>query len=364
MITFSSRKTAGLIAASLLCAAPGAFAQTGNALTPDHGFYLGGAAGWNIQGSDHYQIGGATSETNYGTGGAYLLDFGWAFGNGFRLEVEPGYRSNTAGTINSLAAHGETQIGSAMVNGIYDFTSVGTTSFPIVPHIGVGVGAAQVWNNTNSYPGAGAMQGSSMDVAVQGIAGVEYRFTPAWRLGLDYRYFVATDNHFAMTGAAGKADSGNMTDHSILLTVRYLFGAAPPPPPPPPAMQSLPPAPEAAAPAAQPKVYTVYFDFDRSDLTPEARQILQRAAADARGGRVTRIQVTGYTDLAGPATYNQRLSEKRAQSVKAELVHDGVTTDEIATAARGENDPAVPTPNGVREPRNRRAMIELEMPGT
>jgi len=78
---------------------------------------------------------------------------------------------------------------------------------------------------------------------------------------------------------------------------------------------------------------------------------------------VTRIAVTGYTDLAGTAQYNQRLSERRAASVRAELVRLGIPADEIATVGRGENDPVVKTADGVREPRNRRVEIVLQQPG-
>jgi len=146
--------------------------------------------------------------------------------------------------------------------------------------------------------------------------------------------------------------------------MRYSFGApskpaAQPvaftPAPPPPA-----PAPQAAVP---PPAYTVYFNFDRSDLEPSAEPIIQRAAGDAKNGKVTRIAVTGYTDLAGTAQYNQRLSERRAASVRNELVKLGVPSDEIVTIGRGKNDPVVPTADGVREPRNRRVEIVMQSPG-
>jgi OOP family OmpA-OmpF porin len=187
--------------------------------------------------------------------------------------------------------------------------------------------------------------------AYQVIAGAEYGFTPALKLGLDYRYFSAQD---AKYGGAAFLKVGDYDEHSILFTVRYSFGS------PPPAVAQVPPAQPAPPPAQAARNYTVYFDFDRSDITPDAKPILQRAASDAKAGNATRIQVTGHTDRSGPDSYNQKLSERRAASVKAELIRDGVPANEIVTVGRGESDPAVPTPDGVREPRNRRVVIELQ----
>jgi outer membrane protein OmpA-like peptidoglycan-associated protein len=83
------------------------------------------------------------------------------------------------------------------------------------------------------------------------------------------------------------------------------------------------------------------------------------AAAASTKVPITRIDVNGYTDLSGSADYNQRLSVRRAESVEAELVRDGVPKSEIVIRGFGENDPLVPTAKGVREPQNRRVEIVL-----
>jgi outer membrane protein OmpA-like peptidoglycan-associated protein len=72
-----------------------------------------------------------------------------------------------------------------------------------------------------------------------------------------------------------------------------------------------------------------------------------------------RVQVVGHTDTVGSASYNQNLSERRAASVAAELERLGVPADAITTEGRGFSDPMVPTGPGVREPQNRRAVIDL-----
>ena len=117
---------------------------------------------------------------------------------------------------------------------------------------------------------------------------------------------------------------------------------------------------EAPAMVAAPQ-YFVFFDFDRSAITAAGQDIIQQAAADWQdmGGTIT---VVGHTDLAGPAEYNMALSARRAAAVKQALVDAGVPADMIVTMAEGETQPLVPTPDGVREPSNRRAEIRFAQP--
>lgn len=103
--------------------------------------------------------------------------------------------------------------------------------------------------------------------------------------------------------------------------------------------------------------YQVFFDWDRSNITATAAQVIRQAADIVRGGGMIQIGVTGHTDSSGPNSYNQRLSERRAKAVRGELVRDGVPAGEIQVMGVGEADQLVPTADGVREPRNRRAVI-------
>jgi len=104
--------------------------------------------------------------------------------------------------------------------------------------------------------------------------------------------------------------------------------------------------------------YTVYFEFNKSNLTGDAQHIISEAAAAAKHGPA-RIVVDGYTDLAGTAQYNMGLSVRRANAVKAALVADGIPASRISVHGFGKTNPAVPTPDGVREPRNRRAVVVI-----
>ena len=106
-----------------------------------------------------------------------------------------------------------------------------------------------------------------------------------------------------------------------------------------------------------PTNYQVFFDFDHADLTPQAVKIVDEAAENAAAGKVTNINVTGYTDTVGSDVYNLRLSKRRALTVQAELTKQGIPANEIAIFAKGKHDLLVPTADGVKEPQNRRVQI-------
>ncbi len=108
-------------------------------------------------------------------------------------------------------------------------------------------------------------------------------------------------------------------------------------------------------------VFFVFFDFDSTVITPEADAVLNDVAAQyAAAGGAMLVDVIGYTDRSGSAAYNQALSVRRAEAVRNALVAKGVADSSILTAGRGENDPLVATPDGVREPSNRRAEIRFQ----
>ena len=103
--------------------------------------------------------------------------------------------------------------------------------------------------------------------------------------------------------------------------------AAPPPPPPPP----------------PPITYTVYFDYNSSQLGPAAREVAKLAADAYKSGAPSSVQVVGYTDPSGSAGYNQRLSLRRANAVATELQSDGVPQTALVVSGQGESSNE-PTP--------------------
>lgn len=124
------------------------------------------------------------------------------------------------------------------------------------------------------------------------------------------------------------------------------------------------PAPPAPPRAAAPEKFLVFFDWDKAVVTTEGRKVIANAAEAYKTSGQATIVATGYTDLSGPPAYNYKLSERRAAAVKAELVRLGVAATSITTIGRGENDPLVPTADGVREPQNRRVEIQMKRAGS
>jgi len=134
----------------------------------------------------------------------------------------------------------------------------------------------------------------------------------------------------------------------VVAGVAFLLGACAEPPP--------------AAPPPPPPVrnFLVFFDFDKSNLTPRALDIVKEAATVAKSGQNTRVTCTGHTDTAGPANYNMALSLRRANTVKNALVNNGVAATSITVIGKGETALLVQTGDGVREPQNRRVEIVIQ----
>jgi OmpA-OmpF porin, OOP family len=120
------------------------------------------------------------------------------------------------------------------------------------------------------------------------------------------------------------------------------------------------PMPVAAQPMQQPSGYVVLFDFDKFNINDAAQAVINQVIADYNANKSTSISATGYTDRAGSAAYNERLSERRADAVREALIAGGIPAEAITTAWKGESENAVPTEDGVREQANRRVEIILQ----
>jgi OmpA-OmpF porin, OOP family len=334
-------------------------------------WYFGGEGGWTDLESP--QSGPVT-----GVGPNQLTHFAIKFDDGFnaggrvgyewgpwRLEEEFRYTKNDATSELSTPAaaafrnaSGARYTYALMTNAIYDFN----IGMPFTPHIGAGIGAVIQHDSWNALPPPLVPSGlcaNSTDVTFgyQAIAGIRYNLNSYMVFDLDYRYLATTDPVFKFGGGAaqeagfiGESYRSGYATHSLLASLTVKFGAPPPPP------VAAAPAPPAPPPIVR-KVFLVFFDWDRAAVTPEGMQIIQQAAAAWHAGAPITIQITGYTDRSGSPGYNQRLSERRANSVAVALEHFGVPRTDMAVSGRGENDNRVPTANGVREPQNRRVEI-------
>ena len=106
-----------------------------------------------------------------------------------------------------------------------------------------------------------------------------------------------------------------------------------------------PPAPAMVGP------WTIYFGFDRYNLTSEAQAVVNEIV----GSVGQPVAVVGHTDTSGSKAYNQALGQRRANAVANAVQSAGGSV--CAASSDGENDLAVPTADGVREPLNRRAVV-------
>ena len=296
---------------------------------PIDGLYIGAGAGVNLMQKEHFKstITGFNRSISPNAGFVGVLSLGWGFGNGFRTEIEGNYRYNSA-------SGGNEQKYGAFGNVLYDFNGL---SPMVVPYLGAGIGyQAERLSGVNTTKGS---------FAYQGILGAAFPIdaAPGLALTAEYRFMGLAGNR-----TYGTVQSTDNYNHSLLLGLRYAFGAPAPAP-----MEVK------VQPAAVTRSYLVFFDWDKSNLTDRARGIIRDAAANSAKVAYTKIDVNGNADTSGSHVYNQGLSMRRAVAVAAELVKDGVPKAAIAITASGDTHLLVPTGPGVREPQNRRVEIVI-----
>jgi OOP family OmpA-OmpF porin len=354
-----------------------------------------------------------TSSSNSANGAPYRWEFnqkddwtgfirlGYQLNPHWRVELEGGYRpgdldsvrGGPANAIVGLCTPAVTRSAAAPNCGspsgkLEAWTVMGNVLFDLMPDsvinpfIGGGVGlnhvslqtVGQFSSVTGTVSAANpAIQNLAIDdddnvLAYQAIAGLAWKATDKLNVDLTYRWLGGSDLNFASVGTNALQPgvfAGHYRDQSVTLGLRYSFASPPPPPPPPPPAPPPPPPPPPPEPPAPPppayeaKQFIVYFPFDQYVLTPEAQSVVQEAANYANGGHATRVVVVGHTDTSGSVKYNIRLSERRAKAVADSLVGLGVAQSALAVDWKGKADLAVPTPDGVKEPLNRRSTIDI-----
>jgi len=104
---------------------------------------------------------------------------------------------------------------------------------------------------------------------------------------------------------------------------------------------------------------SIFFDFDRSELRPEARSLLSHKAAFLKNNKDLSIRISGHCDERGTNEYNMALGERRAEVAKKFLVGLGVDADRITTVSFGEERPKDPGHNEDAWSKNRRDDFEV-----
>lgn len=298
---------------------------------------------------------------DFDTGWAVLASLGYAFDNNLRAELEAGYRRNDLDgllqltTPTALATNGDLSQFTVMANLHYDFA----LGDKLTLSIGAGIGA----NLANLDAPALGVDDDEWVFAYQGIAGLNYAIGRQTQLYLNYRYLHAdAPEYTVVTGPATvqhTAFLGDVGTHAATLGLRFfldgggrpqpdLTPVAPPPAPPPP------------PPPAAPPQFIVFFGLGSAELVPEALRVIGDAAGAAKEFGAASVQIVAHTDSSGSNTANLRLSERRANAVRAALEANGIPGANITASGRGEGELMVNTGDGIKEPQNRRATIDMK----
>ena len=135
-------------------------------------------------------------------------------------------------------------------------------------------------------------------------------------------------------------------------------------PAPAPAPRAAPPAPAPQPPAATKVTYAAdaFFDFDKAVLKPEGKAKLDDLVGKIGGINLEVIIAVGHTDSIGTKEYNQKLSVRRAEAVKAYLVSKGIEKNRVYTEGKGLTQPVADNRTAEGRAKNRR--VEIEVVGT
>lgn len=347
------------------------------ALARDDAFYIGAELGPMIVEDIDFDIGAldnaASVDHEYGwdAGGVIGYDFG-----GFRVEVEGSYRRADVDGINASTtlpvvtaagatvttpagnydyAGGRTSALSFMLNGLLDFgPDDGLQGF-----VGGGVGVARVKARYALNTNGNLLNDSDTVFAYQALAGIRAPLTDNIDVTVKYRFFNADD--VKLVDALNRSNEARFRSHSVLGGLTFNFGTpTPPPPPPEPVAPPPPPPPPPPAPVevvCSPGPFIVFFEWDKSDITPEAASILDNAVTQYQSCGNAQVQLAGYTDTSGSSSYNQGLSQRRADAVRAYMTSRSIPDGVITSSAFGETNLRVQTADGVREVQNRRVEI-------
>ena len=163
----------------------------------------------------------------------------------------------------------------------------------------------------------------------------------------------AAISHNRGTSEGGGAAIGLVSGALLCGGLGYLLAQEPKPPPPPP---PPPPAPKVERTII---LDDVLFDFDKSTIKPEAGAILDRLVAFMNENKDKKVNLSGHTDNIGTDAYNQKLSERRANSVRAYIVKKGVDASRVSAQGFGETKPIADNKTKEGRAKNRRVEIKV-----
>ncbi|MFD1803046.1 porin OmpA [Mixta tenebrionis] len=336
------KKTAIAIAVALA-----GFATVAQAAPKDDTWYTGAKLGWSqyhdtgYYGNNYVNNDGPTHESQLGAG-AFV-----GYQANPYLGFELGYD-----WLGRMPYKGDVVNGAFKAQGIQLAAKL---SYPIMDDLDIYTRlGGMVWRADSTQHVVGTnISRKDHDTGVSPLAavGVEYALTKNWATRLDYQWV----NNIGDAGTVGTRPDNGM----LSLGLSYRFGQDD-------AVAPMPAPTPAPAPVVETKHFTlksdVLFNFNKSTLKAEGQQALdqlysQLSSMDPKDGSVI---VLGYTDRIGSDQYNQKLSEKRAQSVVDYLVSKGIPANKISARGMGESNPV--TGNTCDSVKGRNAQIECLAP--
>lgn len=325
------------------------------------GVYLNAESGAVLTQTQHSSIAGSSSQVGHAQGFFGNLGVGYSFEDapGLRVQVDGDFFQTHVNRVSPNIAHGHNRNFGAMFSVLYDVDLKRNFDIDSIftPYVGVSSGYLVNQYNVRSVRGISGTQGS---FAYGGIIGTRIN-TPVENLyvNVDYRMIGQTmskdsyhydDSHF-----------DNKFNHIFSMGVTYSFGGTLKPK----FEEAVAYSPLPVLPALQ-RTYIVFFDWNKTNLSGMAQEIVDRAAIAAQKYKTTHVSVTGYSDnsMLHPGTksgqeYNMKLSISRAKTVAAELVKKGISPSEIFVQGKGDTFQFVKTAPNTREALNRRVVIEI-----
>lgn len=284
----------------------------------------------------------------YDEGAPAILAAGYAIDNGWRGDLEFGFRRNDVDASGS-STEGSVDVGSLMAMLWFDWP----VSWTVRPYAGAGAGQAQL--DLNHSAGSAASSEGDTVFAWQLAMGLAARVTQRFAVTLGYRLLTTDRAQFAGSGL-----NADYQADSVMLGLRYYFKP----------VKDMRLADTGAAAAQVPAAETAAFEtvtlrgvnfrFDESELTEPVRQTLDQVARDLLKEPGTRVVIEGHTDYIGTPDYNVALGERRANAVRDYLVSKGVDQAAIETRTYGETQPAEANETADGRAANRRAEFRAE----
>lgn len=296
--------------------------------------------------------------------------FGWQFAPQWEVEVNLFGSMINADSSNSVTDFYQDGLSLDLAYNLFGTDRTGFTPFIIA-----GVGGVFDDVSPNSY--------ESLNFQANG--GLGFVTGPLMTKGLLAGLKVRAEARYLYDRNTMRSSSG-LNDARASIGFEIPLGVPPPPPPPPPKVKVVEKIVKVPTPAPPPKVircpipfpgakldengcaiapqtvvlHGVHFAFNKYSLRPDAETLLNQVATAMDEQKGMTVQIAGHTDSIGPASYNQKLSKERADSVRAYLIRKGIAAGRMTTIGYGESQPLVsPERNADDRAKNRRVEFHI-----